>query len=151
MAFDYGRIYWGSMSAIPNPMVYIDRRRGWVWVALLVALSSEVEWSQRFMTFTTFFKIGLLLTPRGFQNATKYECAWIQPHKIIDHGTTCALAYHHDDKCCVFIADSGIDARLLWSVCYPHSKSKLINMPQKWKDTGANSCFCSPAYLCLGI
>ena len=58
---------------------------GCVFSLLPVALSSEVEWSQRFMTFTVFFGIGLLIASNSSQNAAKYEW-WhgFNPDKIAD-------------------------------------------------------------------
>jgi hypothetical protein len=101
---------------------------GCVFSLLPVALSSEVEWSQRFMTFTTFFGIGLLLTPRGFQNATKYEW-WhgFNPDKIIDQVEPHAHWHIIMMISAAFLLQiAGIDAQLLWSVMLP----ALINPPK---------------------
>ena len=93
-----------------------------------VALSAEVEGSTRVLYFAMFVGIGLLITPNGSQNATKYEW-WhgFNPDKIADQVEPqyrwyitllfiCALPLH--------LATSGV--LLMWSALLP----ALINPPK---------------------
>ena len=93
-----------------------------------VALSAEVEGSTRVLYFAMFVGIGLLITPNGSQNATKYEW-WhgFNPDKIADQVEPqdrwyitllfiCALPLH--------LATSGV--LLIWSALLP----AFINPPK---------------------
>ena len=93
-----------------------------------VALSAEVEGSTRVLYFAMFVGIGLLITPNGSQNATKYEW-WhgFNPDKIADQVEPqdrwyitllfiCALPLH--------LATSGV--LLIWSALPP----AFINPPK---------------------
>ena len=93
-----------------------------------VALSAEVEGSTRVLYFAMFVGIGLLITPNGSQNATKYEW-WhgFNPDKIADQVEPqdrwyitllfiCALPLH--------LATSGV--LLIWSALLP----TFINPPK---------------------
>ena len=101
---------------------------GAVLSLLPVVLSAEVEGANRILYFAMFVGIGLLITPNGSQNATKYEW-WhgFNPDKIADQVDPqdrwfiillliCALPFHS--------ATSGV--LLMWSALLP----AFINPPK---------------------
>ena len=132
MAFGLRAYLLGQYVGYPKPsgLYRIADAVGFGCVSSLlpVAVSSEVEWSQRFMTFTVFFGIGLLIAPNGSQNAAKYEW-WhgFNPDKIADQVEPqdrwyiivlliCALPFHSET--------SGV--LLIWSALLP----AFINPPK---------------------
>ena len=86
-----------------------------------VVLSAEVEGSTRVLYFAMFVGIGLLITPKGYQDAAKYEWAHeFNPDKITDQVEPqdrwyiiflliCALPFHSET--------SGV--LLIWSALLP--------------------------------
>ena len=114
----------------PNELYRIADAVGYgaVLSILPVALSVEISASTRVLYFAMFVGIGLLVTPRHFKNAAKYE--WrhgFNPDKIADQVEPqdrwyiivlliCALPFHSET--------SGV--WLMWSALLP----ALINPPK---------------------
>ena len=132
MAFGLRAYSLGQYVRYPKPsgLYRIADAVGYCAVLSLVpvALSAEVEGSTRVLYFAMFVGIGLLITPNGSQNATKYEW-WhgFNPDKIADQVEPqdrwyitllfiCALPLH--------LATSGV--LLIWSALLP----AFINPPK---------------------
>ena len=114
----------------PNELYRIADAVGYgaVLSILPVALSAEISASTRVLYFAMFVGLGLLVTPRHFQNAAKYE--WrhgFNPDQIADQVEPQARWYIIVIVICalpMILATSGV--LLIWSAFLP----MVINPPK---------------------